>query len=135
MSQSSKVTQVRERPRILVAEDHPIIRETTVEFLLRAGYQVDAVENGALAVAVFREKQYDLILMNMAMPGMGGYDASLAIRALEKKLSGKSRRVPIIACTGIDSREECIQAGMDDYLEKPILYEILLSTIAKWLNT
>lgn len=125
------------KEEVLLAEDHPANQQIISHFLETAGYRVDIVENGALAVACFRERQYDLILMDVEMPVMGGHPAALAIRELERRIWGDSgHRVPIIALTALPvngCKEECIVAGMDDCLCKPFSREELLHIVEKWL--
>ncbi len=120
-----------------MAEDHPTNQQITLTFLERAGYQVDVVENGSLAVTSFRNRRYDLIIMDVEMPVMSGHHAALTIRSLERSSPGESdHRVPIIGLTAFplnDCREECIQAGMDDCLWKPFGREELLDAVTKWL--
>jgi CheY-like chemotaxis protein len=82
---------------------------------------------------MFRKQDFDLILMDCQMPVLDGLEAARAIRALE---SGAAR-VPIIAVTAnalVGQREKCLDAGMDDYLAKPITKEALETTIQKWLS-
>jgi CheY-like chemotaxis protein len=91
--------------------------------------------NGSLAVASFRENRPDLIFMDVQMPIMDGVAATLAIREMEK-LAGLPP-VPIVALTAgalIEEREKCFQAGMDDFLTKPVESEKIRSTLVKYLN-
>lgn len=92
-----------------------------------AGYQVDAVTNGADAVSAVVDQTYDAILMDCQMPGLDGYEATAAIRTQE----GSGDHVPIIAMTAgarLD-RERCVEAGMDGYLAKPISMDALLTLV------
>ena len=108
--------------RILVAEDHAVNRKVVTLLLRKRGHIVRAVDNGRAAVrAVERAaRPFDVVVMDLQMPVMGGLDAARAIRRRE---GGGSRRVPIIALTAHalrGDRERCLEAGMDDYLPKPI---------------
>ena len=131
------------KTRILLSEDYPTNRRVAQQYLHRAGYQVDIAENGQMALEAFKRKQYDLILMDIQMPVMDGYEATKAIRELEKELwrigtkdaSSKPGKIPIIAMTAHAMkgyREKCLKAGMDDYISKPIQRDKLLELVRKW---
>ena len=114
--------------RVLVAEDNYVNREHVTIFLERWGHDVVCVENGRRAVEQ-AEQPFDLILMDVEMPEMDGLAATAAIRAAE---SGSGRHVPIIAMTAnvLDSaRQECLAAGMDGYVSKPMSGQTLLQAI------
>jgi signal transduction histidine kinase/ActR/RegA family two-component response regulator len=104
--------------RVLLAEDNIVNQLLVVSLLRRNGCQVTAVENGVEALRAYRERTFDLILMDVQMPEMDGLTATERIRASE----GPGKRIPIIALTaGVmkNDREKCIAAGMDDYVSKP----------------
>jgi CheY-like chemotaxis protein/HPt (histidine-containing phosphotransfer) domain-containing protein len=115
---------------ILVAEDNPVNRTMALRQLERLGYRADAVTNGREAVAAASSRSYDLILMDMLMPELNGDQATRAIRSL-----GDAIRQPyIIALTAnaMDGdRERCLQAGMNDYLSKPVLITDLRGAIER----
>ncbi|MDO9265025.1 MAG: response regulator [Desulfosalsimonadaceae bacterium] len=118
-----------EQTRILVAEDSPDNRKLMKIMLENAGCVVTLAENGRKAVDTFLDMPhyFDLILMDIQMPEMDGFGALNAIRE-------KGFKIPIIALTAHASkehREECIRAGMDDYLTKPIKKEALKATLIK----
>lgn len=120
--------------RILLAEDNPINQKVAMRMLQRWGCQVDAVENGQDAVAAVQHEHYDIVLMDCQMPEMDGFEATDVIRTWEKEAG---RHVPIVALTAnamSGDRERCIEAGMDDYLSKPIKPEPLLETLRRWSN-
>ncbi|MCP3874828.1 MAG: response regulator [Desulfobacteraceae bacterium] len=125
--------------QILVAEDYPTNQQIAIKHLNSAGFRVVLAENGAQAVSLFKTKQFDLILMDIQMPEMDGYEATKKIREIEKKLSkdfGKVLRTPVIAITAHAMRgyrDKCIQADMDDYLAKPLKKKELISTVEKWI--
>jgi two-component system, sensor histidine kinase and response regulator len=117
--------------RLLLAEDNPINSEVAVELLHSVGLAVDTAADGQQALAKAAEHTYDLILMDMQMPVMGGLDATRAIR----KLPGWTSR-PILAMTANayeEDRQACKDAGMDDFIVKPVDPEVLFATLLKWL--
>jgi len=120
--------------RILLAEDNPVNQKLALVLLQRRGYQVEVASNGAEAVAAWQRGGYALILMDMQMPEMGGIEATEIIRASESKAG--MPRTPIIAMTANamdEDRERCLDAGMDDYLSKPINADKLFRCLAQWL--
>ena len=99
-----------------------------VTILKNAGYHVDTARNGAEAVRAAAGQEYDVILMDCQMPQMNGYQATAAIREQE----GSSRHTPIIALTAGargEDRDRCLEAGMDDYVSKPMHKEPLLDMV------
>ncbi|MDJ0811832.1 MAG: response regulator [Desulfobacterales bacterium] len=126
--------------RILLAEDYLTNQQVALNHLRRAGYTVDLAENGEEAVAAFARQVYDLILMDMQMPVMDGYEATRQIRRLEGPACSKhreARRVPIVALTANalkGDREKCLAAGADDYIPKPLKKHELLAMIGKWVD-
>jgi len=133
----------RKSARILLVEDYPTNQLVAMGHLDSAGYQVDLAENGQLAVEAFKRKRYDMILMDIQMSVMDGYEATNAIRNLEnelnktgdKKDSGKLERTPIIAMTAHaikGYKEKCFKSGMDDYITKPLRRKEFLEIVDKW---
>ncbi|MCP4353076.1 MAG: response regulator [Desulfobacterales bacterium] len=116
---------------VLVAEDNRMNQRVTVGILRRYGCSVDIAENGMKAVERFKEKSYDIIFMDVNMPVTDGFETTEIIRQHE---AGKSH-VPIIAMTGLvmkKDRDKCIDAGMDDYIPKPVRSETVLDMLLKF---
>jgi two-component system sensor histidine kinase/response regulator len=117
--------------RILMAEDNPLNQEVAVELLDDVGLHVSVASNGEEAVNLARAGTYDLILMDMQMPGMDGIEATKHIRALPCCAT-----TPIIALTAsafAEDRDSCLEAGMNDHIAKPVDPDILYRTILRWL--
>jgi signal transduction histidine kinase/CheY-like chemotaxis protein/HPt (histidine-containing phosphotransfer) domain-containing protein len=124
---------IRQRFKLLMAEDNQTNCLVTRTMLEKAGFHIDIVPNGADAVQAVTDRAYDLVLTDIGMPVMNGTDAAAAIR----KLPGDKSDIPIIALTAHvmkGEREANLVAGMDDYLAKPINKEMLLSRLDFWLN-
>jgi len=116
---------------ILLAEDNLINQRVAVRRLQKLGHSVEIANNGVEAVNALKATNYDLILMDVQMPEMDGFEATAAIRAM----TGEKRRIPIIAMTtnALPSDcERCLAAGMDDYIAKPVHQHILVELIEKW---
>jgi signal transduction histidine kinase/CheY-like chemotaxis protein/DNA-binding LacI/PurR family transcriptional regulator/HPt (histidine-containing phosphotransfer) domain-containing protein len=121
----------RQNLRILLAEDNPINQKLAIIMLQKAGFSVDAVENGKEAVEKARDERYSAMLMDVQMPEMDGIEATRRIRAEE----GNARHLPIIAMTADalkGDRERCLDAGMDDYLSKPIEQQAMFNALDRW---
>jgi signal transduction histidine kinase len=116
---------------LLLVEDNAVNRRLAEIVLGRRGHTVVAVDNGHAAVAEVSRQRFDLVLMDLQMPGMDGLDTTRAIRAAERS---HGRHVPILALTAhalAGTRERCLQAGMDDYLAKPIRPAALLEAVER----
>jgi signal transduction histidine kinase/DNA-binding response OmpR family regulator len=122
--------------RILLAEDVEINREIVLTILEPTGITIDCAENGAQAVRMFSEAQdkYAMIFMDIQMPEMDGYEATRRIRALG---TPESKRIPVIAMTANVFREDienCLNAGMDDHVGKPLDFEEVMGKLRKYLR-
>jgi CheY-like chemotaxis protein len=125
----------RARLRILVAEDNRVNQALAVRILQKRGHTVEAVENGRQAIETLGKQPFDLILMDLQMPELGGVEATKLIREREKSTGG---HVPIIAVTAnamVGDRERCLNAGMDDYVSKPIQVKELFAAIERAHST
>jgi CheY-like chemotaxis protein len=123
----------RDRPRVLVVDDHELNQMVAVALLERLGCRVDVAGNGKAAVAAVTATPYDLVFMDCQMSDMDGYQATAMIRSGE----GRRPRVPIVALTGRaqpGERESCLAAGMDDYLTKPLQYGHLDTFLRRWVK-
>ncbi len=124
----------RQGLRLLLAEDNPVNQKLAVILLQKAGFSVDTVENGILAVLKAKDGRYNAVLMDVQMPEMDGFEATAQIRAAE----GIGHHVPVIAMTAHalkGDRERCLEAGMDDYISKPLDPKVLLKVLDRWTAT
>jgi CheY-like chemotaxis protein/HPt (histidine-containing phosphotransfer) domain-containing protein len=124
----------KRRIRILLAEDNIINQKVALRHLERFGYRADAVANGEEVLSALERIPYDLILMDVQMPEMDGFEATATIRRKERETGG---HIPIIAMTAHalkGDRERCLEAGMDDYVPKPIEPQSLIEVIARWVD-
>ncbi|WP_457576155.1 response regulator [Desulfomarina sp.] len=118
---------------VLLVEDESINQKLAAAVLKKIGFQVDLADNGMEAVNMARGQHYCLVLMDIQLPEMSGYEAARQIRSMEELEGG--RRLPIIAMTADDSREirrKCMAAGMDDFITKPIKPDLLMTQLAPW---
>ncbi len=128
------VGQKPDKAKILVAEDGEINRLVVTAMLGKAGYQVEVAQDGMKAFEAALSGDYDLILMDVQMPEMDGYQATSAIRGLPDP---KKAQVPILAFTANalqEDRNACLAAGMNDFISKPVEKDRLLASIAHWLR-
>ena len=132
MTQYSVLEELKHSVRILLAEDNPVNQKLAKMMLIKAGYQVEAANNGKEAVEKYTAspKDFDLIFMDVQMPQMDGLEATKAIR------QGGFDTIPIVAITAHamkGDREMCLEAGMNDYITKPIKREIVFEVLEKWV--
>lgn len=127
---------MRKPYHILVADDN-VVNQTVVSRMLEGvGYQVDIVQNGAEVIQALENKGYDLVIMDCLMPGMDGFAATRIIRGSSPERFDV--KIPIIATTALASerdRDKCFEAGMTDYISKPIIAKSFLALIASYLGS
>jgi len=129
------LAEARHEARILLVEDNVVNQKFALLLLEKSGYRADAVGNGKEAVKALETDAYDLVLMDVQMPEMDGYEATEVIRDPQSKV--RNHDVPIIALTAHamkGDRERCIEAGMDDYISKPIRAQNLAVVIERFLR-
>ena len=123
------IAESRRTLRILLAEDNPVNQQVAVAMLVKRGHEVHVAGNGREAVQSASEREYDIILMDIQMPEMDGFEATQAIRA-----APKGQHLPIIALTAhalSGERERCIARGMTDYLAKPFKAHELFAMVER----
>jgi two-component system, sensor histidine kinase and response regulator len=131
-SYSLKEAKARSRARILVAEDNQVNQKVAVKMLERLGYRADVAANGLEAVEALSRIPYSAVLMDVQMPEMDGHEAAKVIRQRE----GSKRHTPIIAMTANamqGDRENALDAGMDDYVSKPVKPQELGAVLERWI--
>jgi CheY-like chemotaxis protein len=133
-SDAEKLLRDRHRDKhILLVEDDEINQEVALAILCEElGLNVDVAEDGAQAIALAANRSYDLVLMDMQMPVMDGLTATRAIRQL-----ADYRKTPILAMTAnafADDHQRCTEAGMSDFISKPVAPEALFAILARWLE-
>lgn len=122
--------------KILLVEDNLLNQKVVIFSLKKFDYDITAVTNGLDAIEAVKKNQFDLVLMDIMLPEMNGYEVTENIRNFEKK-NGIKVLVPIIALTAntLDNdREKCINVGMNEYLSKPFTTVELLEKIEKFLQ-
>lgn len=115
---------------VLVVDDNRVIRELVTRQLSKLGVQSETAVDGKDALEKLNKSSYKLILMDVQMPEMDGVAATQEIRRREKE---SGQKTTIVALTGHGSRVECIEAGMDDYIAKPMNIATLRAMLQKWL--
>jgi signal transduction histidine kinase/CheY-like chemotaxis protein/HPt (histidine-containing phosphotransfer) domain-containing protein len=120
---------------VLLVEDHPVNQQVARRLLERLGLKVELAGNGAEALEKIKQQHFNLVLMDCQMPVLDGYSATRRLR--ERELAASVPRLPVIAMTAhamAGDRERCLEAGMDDYLTKPLDRTLLAETLARWLD-
>jgi len=124
--------------RVLVVEDVKVAQKVAIIMLNALGYEVDTADNGAQALELVSHRIYDIIFMDLGLPDIDGLTVAETIR----KKEGQNRHSIIIALSahsenenGIDNKKNCLDAGMDDYIEKPLTKELALKVLQKFLHT
>jgi len=120
--------------RVLIAEDNMINQVVALGQLKKLGCHADAVANGTEVINALRSFSYDLILMDCQMPELDGYETSRLIR---RDSTTSFHKIPIVAMTAnaiLGDKERCLEAGMNDYISKPVKINDLASTLERWLG-
>ena len=141
-------TEKKRHLRILLAEDNPVNQKLGEKLLAKAGNEVTVANNGEEAFLAYSAspEDFDLIFMDIQMPGMDGLEGTRLIRKFEagnpggrvtngRNFPASTNRIPIVAMTGqamAGDREKCLEAGMDDYMVKPINKKLILEMVQKW---
>ena len=115
---------------VLIVEDDEALQFTAKRQLVALGVEADIANDGVEALAQWENKRYCLILMDLQMPRMDGLETTRKIR--EREQTDKLPYTPIVAMTAYPERERCFDAGMNDYLLKPILLDALIKVIERW---
>jgi CheY-like chemotaxis protein/HPt (histidine-containing phosphotransfer) domain-containing protein len=124
----------RDRSLVLLIDDHPTNRMVIARQLALAGYAVESAEDGLQGLERWRSGRYALVLSDVHMPGLGGYELARMIRAEEAQRQWP--RTPIVAWTASAVKgeaERCLAAGMDDYVAKPVGIQTLATILQRWL--
>jgi CheY-like chemotaxis protein/HPt (histidine-containing phosphotransfer) domain-containing protein len=132
---SSTTSLANATARVLLAEDNIINQEIAVAMLEDTGYRVTVVENGLQVLSTLANGAFDVVLMDCQMPEMDGFEATRMLRRQEIE-TGRPR-MPVIALTAnavSGDKERCLEAGMDDYVSKPVRRDVLLAAIAHWTH-
>jgi len=132
------IREARKKLHILLAEDNIVNQKLAAKILEKRGYHVIVAPDGKKAVDAFEKEHFDLILMDVQMPEMDGFEATAEIREKELELATRNSqpvtRIPIVAMTAHAMkgyRDKCLKAGMDDYISKPVKPEELFEVIKK----
>jgi CheY-like chemotaxis protein len=128
MIQKPQILTAAQPLQVLVAEDGLMNRRLAHRLLTKEGHHVTLADNGAQALSRLRRARYDVVLMDVEMPVMNGLAATVALRHHERKMG---RYTPVIALTSNTDREECLAAGMDAFLSKPLDIDAFRNVVAE----
>jgi len=142
LTTSHRIRDLQTRPHsvpaktyhVLLAEDNEINQRVVEQMLVDTPIRLTLAANGREAVELYRDIGADVILMDISMPEMDGYEAAILIRAYESEK--QKNHTPIVALTAHvmkGDREKCLQVGMDDYLPKPVKMDALKRVLFKWI--
>jgi two-component system, sensor histidine kinase and response regulator len=134
ISEYSIARSSAQQHRILVVEDNTVNQRLAVALLKRAGYGAEVAANGREALAALQRMPFDLVLMDCQMPVMDGFEATHRIRERERRTG---EHIPIVAMTANampGDRERCLEAGMDEYITKPVVAKSLYATLRAWIK-
>jgi len=120
---------------ILIAEDNPINQKVIKKIMAKLGLQAAIAGNGLEVLEALEEKSYDLILMDMQMPEMDGLQATREVRKLDSSALPQQPIIIALTANAMESeKRDCFKAGMDDFLAKPVRWELLAQTLEKWFG-
>jgi two-component system, sensor histidine kinase and response regulator len=120
--------------KILLVEDNRVNQALAAKVLGKRGHSVTIADNGAIAVDLARHGEYDVILMDVQMPVLSGFEATRKIREWEALRGGRTPIIALTACALREDAEKCKAAGMDDYISKPIETGVLLEKISQFIT-
>ncbi len=126
--------QQKRNIRTLLVDDNVINQKIALKIMSKMGFQADVAQNGREAIEILSQAAYDLVFMDCQMPVLDGYEATRIIRGETSRTINPG--VPIVAMTAHameGAREECIAAGMDDYIAKPVTPDAIAEMIRKWV--
>ncbi len=135
-SRTLTMPRTGERPVVLVVDDHPVNQEVLVRQLELLGIAADTAVDGVEALEKLNQKSYAVVLADIHMPRMDGYEMTRRLRAMEGTRAGEDLRTPVVAVTANAMKgeeERCLAAGMDAYLVKPVNIDWLRATLVRWL--
>jgi len=121
--------------RVLLAEDNVINQQVALGMLARLGCRATAVEDGSQVLAALERDEYDVVLMDLQMPAMDGFEATAQIRAREERTGGHLAIVAMTAHARESDHRRCLAAGMDGYVAKPVKMGDLARALAPWSKT
>jgi CheY-like chemotaxis protein len=116
--------------RIIVAEDNPVNRQVVLAFLKRLGYAADSAENGSQLLEILARQSYDVVFMDVQMPEIDGLEATRRVRR-DWPAEGQPRIVAMTAAAFPEDRARCLEAGMDDYVSKPVALTELVEVLRR----
>ncbi len=131
------VAEIQTHNRLLVVDDNPVNQKVAVRMLEKLGYRVDTAGTGKEALAALARHSYSLVFMDCQMPEMDGFETTHEIRRLEAIGKGLEVHIPVVAMTAnamASAREQCLAAGMDDFICKPVRREDLQRVLTRWLK-
>jgi CheY-like chemotaxis protein len=134
LTKYSLIEEMKRSLKILLVEDNPVNQKLAKLMLERAGYSIVVAKNGVEAIDCVKQTRYNIILMDIQMPEMDGYETTRRLREIEEKEN--SERIPILAVTANalkGDKAKCLECGMDDYISKPIKREEIFEMIEKWV--
>jgi PAS domain S-box-containing protein len=129
--QQQKVQRTFKGRRVLIVEDNPLNQKLALTVLQNEGFEAEVAENGQVAVDLLKERSYDIILMDLQMPMLDGYQATRKIR---RELKNNTPIVAMTANAMAGEQERCIEMGMDDYITKPFKSESLMGILSRFLG-